>query len=238
MNDITIDTMLQQQLTTAVKKRLTLKKASIIGIADLSILADYDYNLSVLKGFSRAVSIGLKLSDDIIDNLIDGPTKEYAAHYTEINAKLDELASDLVVFLNEKGYKSKAIEASKVYDKQTHRANFPHKTAAVLSGIGWIGKNDLLITSDYGPRVRLATVLTTAPLIAGIPQKKSQCGSCMECVKVCPVQCLIGHLWEFGDHREKIFNVHKCSDFIHQQEKIVGKTVCGLCIKVCPFGKP
>ncbi len=187
MSFSTVDSKSQKQLTIAVKERLIRNNASLVGIADLSILTDYGFFLPITKGFTRAISIVFKLSDDIIDNLIDGPTKEYANHYNEINAKLDELTTDLVFFLNNKGFNSLAIEASKVLDKETHSANFPHKTAAILSGIGWIGKSNLLITQEYGPRVRLATVLTNAPLLSDSPQKKSKCSSCSECVKICPV---------------------------------------------------
>ncbi|MFW9921922.1 MAG: 4Fe-4S double cluster binding domain-containing protein [Candidatus Thorarchaeota archaeon] len=225
------------ELTTKIKKKLIANGASIVGIGNLAILSDSNYPLPVIEGFRFAISIGIKLSDKIIDELIDGPTKEYAQHYSEINSKLDNLANNLVKFLNELGFHSIAIEASKVMDKVTHRANFPHKTAAILSGIGWIGKSNLLITHVYGPRVRLVTILTDAPLIADQPQRESNCGSCQECVDICPVKCLSGKLWEFGDSREKLYDVEKCSDFVHKQEKIVGKPICGLCIRVCPYGQ-
>ena len=46
-------------------------------------------------------------------------------------------------------------------------ADFPHKTAANMAGLGFIGKSVLFISNEFGPRVRLATVLTDAPLNVG-----------------------------------------------------------------------
>ena len=69
---------------------------------------------------------------------------------------------------------------------------FNHKMAATSAGLGWIGKNGLLISTDYGPRLSLATVLTDAPLEPDAPMEHSLCGECMLCMKHCPVA---------GDHR-------------------------------------
>lgn len=46
------------------------------------------------------------------------------------------------------------------------------------AGLGWIGKQTLLITPEYGPRVMLATVLTDAPFKTAKPITESRCGVC------------------------------------------------------------
>jgi len=59
--------------------------------------------------------------------------------------------------------------------KKTLRYPFSHKLAATRSGIGWIGKTDLLITSRFGPRVRLASILTAVNISQiGVPINESQ----------------------------------------------------------------
>jgi len=68
------------------------------------------------------------------------------------------------------------------------------KHAAVRAGLGTMGKNTLLITKDFGNRLRLAGLLTTAPLPAGKPIEESLCvRDCKNCVNVCPVKALDGH---------------------------------------------
>ena len=224
-------------LTNEVKEEALRIGASIVGIADLVILKEKGFPFPIIHKYTRAISIGVHLSDNVIDELIDEPTLEYAQHYTEINNELDRIASQLENYLHKKGFEAQSIPASKRYDKEKLTAVFPHKTAAILSGIGWIGKSALLISFDYGPRIRLATILTNAPLLADNPQMKSNCGKCTECVDICPVDCISGELWEFGDSREKLFDAYKCSDQTSLQKKRVGQTICGLCIRVCPFGQ-
>ena len=64
--------------------------------------------------------------------------------------------------------------------------------AATSAGLGWIGKNGLLISPDHGPRLSLATVLTDARLRPDEPIEHCLCGECMLCIEHCPSQ---------GDHR-------------------------------------
>jgi epoxyqueuosine reductase len=61
------------------------------------------------------------------------------------------------------------------------------KDAAVLAGLGCIGRNNLLITPEYGPRVRLRAMLLEAGLKTPGPTDFDPCKDCLEyCRKVCP----------------------------------------------------
>lgn len=60
---------------------------------------------------------------------------------------------------------------------------------AIDAGLGELGRNGLLLTPKYGPRVRLAKVFTDMPLIADSPIRfgaKEFCDACMLCAKDCP----------------------------------------------------
>ena len=217
---------------------LKTRDAAISGIADTNLLKQtFGLSKKELKKYPRAISIGVQLSDEIIDNIANGPTEEYAQHYREVNSKLDYLSNFLAERLREKEFLALAIPASKSYDKKKLTAEFPHKTAAILSSLGWIGKSALLISHELGPRVRFATVLTNAPLDYATPQTESECKSCMICVKACPANAIKGINWTFGDKREKIFDAYKCKEYLDIQEKRVGETICGICVSVCPYGK-
>ena len=117
-------------------------------------------------------------------------------------------------------------------------APFSFKYAATRAGIGWIGKNDVVITERYGPRVRLSSVLVDAPLIFGRPITKSQCpDDCMKCVEACSCKALRGVRWDTGRQRAEIIDFHRCnrmrSAFI---PKLGRKSACGLCLACCPYG--
>ncbi|MEM1538305.1 MAG: 4Fe-4S double cluster binding domain-containing protein [Candidatus Nezhaarchaeales archaeon] len=72
------------------------------------------------------------------------------------------------------------------------------RKAGVLAGIGIYGRSGLLVTKQYGPRVRLGGVLTNAVLgyDEGVTDFKAameqSCGSCHKCVDVCPARALKG----------------------------------------------
>ena len=83
---------------------------------------------------------------------------------------------------------------------------FSHKLAAHLAGLGWIGKSCLLVTLEVGPRVRWASVLTDAPLMAGEPLEE-RCGECRGCVEVCPAGAFSGRSFFFDEPRAARFDV-------------------------------
>ena len=117
-------------------------------------------------------------------------------------------------------------------------APFSFKYAATRAGIGWIGRNDVVITRRYGPRVRLSAVLVDAPLTCGTPVTESGCpDDCRLCVEVCPCRALIGTRWDAMRLRAEIIDYHRCnrmrSAFI---PKLGRKNACGRCLAVCPFG--
>ncbi len=119
-------------------------------------------------------------------------------------------------------------------------APFSFKFAGVHAGIGWIGKNDVVITRRYGPRVRLSAILIDAPFAYGTPVTRSECpDECTACVDVCPCKALKNHSWTIDTQRDEMIDYHRCnrmrSAFI---PRLGRKSACGLCLAVCPFGQP
>ena len=78
-------------------------------------------------------------------------------------------------------------------------ALFNHKMAATSAGIGWVGKNGLLISPEHGPRLSLATVLTDAPLAPDAPVEAGRCGECTLCRDHCPSGAITGAEWSRRD---------------------------------------
>ena len=157
-----------------------------IGYASLSGLLDDKY-----AKYKYGLSLARKLDDDIIDNISDGPTFSYYDLYHQINNELNQKTKEICDLLKVYNIEACPIKAtvkdSELDDtyKKTLRFSFSHKMAATRSGIGWIGKTDLLITSKFGPRVRLASILMTSSISnTGNPINESQCGSCNICVKI------------------------------------------------------
>ena len=213
-----------------------------IGYASLSGLLKPEY----LK-YKYGISLARKLDDKIIDQISNGPTDLYYALYCNINDELNmktEQISNLLKTYHIEAYPIKAtVEDSEIDDtyQKTLRYPFSHKLAATRSGIGWIGKTDLLVTLRFGPRVRLASILTTVNIShIGVPLDESQCGSCNICVNHCPAQAATGQLWTTSVDRDVFYDPFKCRDYCRKisAERIKkGITICGICVSVCPKGK-
>jgi epoxyqueuosine reductase len=115
------------------------------------------------------ITLVYKLSDAVMDEVVSwqepGPTFAYFQHYRAVNAFLDGRSLWVSAMLEQMGYRAMPVAASQsVRDMGEFSGIFPHKTAAVLAGLGWIGKSALFVSPQYGPRVRLATILTDCPL--------------------------------------------------------------------------
>ncbi len=183
-----------------------------------------------------AITLVYKLSDAVLKTIENRPSMAYFQHYRAVNAKLDSLCLDAIRFIENKGYNAFPIAASQSTndDKSAYRGIFAHKTGACLSGLGYIGKNALLYTKEFGSKVRLATVLTDMPLERQRDIITGGCGDCDICKKACPAGAISGINYEVGMNRDDFFSAEKCSSNMKTYKDIGRGAVCGICIKVCP----
>lgn len=215
-------------------KKLKDWGASSVGFSDLfGILPD---NISHMKS---GISVVIRLSDEIIDQVHEEPTHTYFHHYRTVNFLIDQITLKCTLLLQEWGYRAMAIPASQTVSKgkEKYSGVFQHKTAATRAGLGWIGKSGLLVTPEFGPRVRLGTVLTDMELPYGKSISEGSCGKCRVCVERCPAMAIHGTLWKEGLEREYIVDAHACSTHMHDKYRHIGRgSVCGICIRACPVG--
>lgn len=214
------------------------------GVADLATAHDaiLEQGGPAVAAFPRAVSIGIGLLHPIVDQLPRHRDRAVAMTYRHhaynlVNQRLDHIASPLASLIQRAGYRALPVPASQMVDSGGLCGIFSHKMAAHLAGLGWIGRSCMLITPQVGPRVRWATVLTDAPLEATGDPMEQRCGSCRECVEICPAQAYTGEPYRLGEPREVRFAAHKCSRYFDKMEEIKGVSVCGLCLYVCPNGR-
>jgi epoxyqueuosine reductase len=193
-----------------------------------------------LKSLKYAISVGVRLSDFIIDEIEGVPTYTYFHHYRTVNTLIDQITLKALLKIQEKGFKVVAVPSSQTVNdaEEKYSGIFPHKTAAVMAGLGWIGRNGLFISKDFGPRVRLGTILTDMELPLSDSISRHECGSCRLCVENCPAKALSGNTWEQGRERSHLVDAKACSEYMNKNFKHIGRgSVCGVCIKVCPTGR-
>jgi epoxyqueuosine reductase QueG len=114
------------------------------------------------------------------------------------------------------------------------------REAAVKAGLGIMGKNNLLVTPRFGPRVRLTAIFTDADIKPDSEISEDFCLNCDLCIKSCPT----GALSENGFSRNKcIAEFDPDEEMLKlQREKVkyitnFTRLQCRICMDVCPVGK-
>ena len=196
----------------------------------------YFKSKSPFCGIDCGISLVVPLSFPVISAITDAPTKTYFHHYRTTNSFIDSLCEKIVIKIMGMGYNAAAIPASQSVDE--YSGLFPHKTAAVRAGLGYIGKSALFISNEYGARVRLGTVFTDMPVPFREEKQKDECGDCDICMKKCPAMAISGKPYAEGMRREDIFDARACSEYMKKEFQNIGRgAVCGICMRFCPKNK-
>lgn len=207
-------------------------RASLCGFGDLSKVTGGEWK--------TGVSVAVALPAAVVRSLPEGPTPEYREAYDTLNAELDGIVTAGAELLRRNGFRAFAQTTGAVVERDDYRTALPHKTVATRAGLGWIGKCALLVTSEYGPAVRLSSLVTDAPLTPAKPIDESLCGECTGCRDVCPGNAVSGKLWKVGMEREEFWDAYACrraarllaAERLHEEI-----TLCGRCIAACPYTK-
>ncbi len=217
---------------TELKNHILNSGASDTGFAEIN-----DAGFGALK---FAVSIVVRLSEAIVDEIGEEPTPSYFHHYRTVNAYIDEILLKTGQLLEKNGYRYLPIAASQTVnlDGWNYRGRYSHKKAACLAGLGTVGKNSMFLHKTWGAGVRLGTLFTDCPLETKAAVPENVCGSCSLCVDACPAGAITGRQWEPGMEREELFLPEKCSEYMKTALRHIGRgAVCGVCMAVCPYTK-
>jgi epoxyqueuosine reductase len=179
-------------MKTSLKRELLDHGATVVGIAVLR-----GYLSGEISHLDRAVSIAVdrRLNEDTVSLLV-------------------KLQKRTVRFLKARGHRTLAIPPDSDRRKGTFISKlyslFNHKMAATSAGLGWIGKNGLLISPEYGPRLSLATVLTDAPLRPDVPIEYCRCEECVLCIQHCPSRAITGAKWSRSSPFVELVRLDEC----------------------------
>jgi O-acetylhomoserine (thiol)-lyase len=164
------------------------------------------------------------------------PSVVYSELYNTTNRFLDESAYRIANYLNKLGYRAHFFPRDCYGDisvlVKKPEAAFSHVIAAKYAGLGTIGMNHTLLTKEFGPRVRLVSVITDAEITPDKMLEKELCIRCKMCAKKCPQQAFTPR----DDRIVADMDKHKCALY-HQQLKGEFRYPCGVCTAVCPVGE-
>lgn len=217
------------------------KGGDLVGYANVSSFAGDQYDKGnpryYLSNAENVIVIGLKINDALWDNISgryddvnNHNSSSYLLNYNYV--MLDYIAIQLARFIEELGYDCYPVQA-RTFTKRNNVLDgfFSFKNAAVLAGLGNYGKNSLVITPQFGPRVRFVSVITDLPIEANNNNNVIKntiddvCEECNICIDACPVGAL--------SYKNGIVSINKsaCQGYMDQAR------LCTLCQAICPKGK-
>lgn len=190
-----------KKLTEKVKNYAKELGADFVGIAPIGRFKNAPLRMSpqgILPEAQSVIVCGIHHLDAAIE-LAGEPTPHnsgpYATQSSYMNPKLDDISFLVARFLEDRGYKTVPIVSSNIWrysgykELKVHFApDIAHRYAAVAAGLGEIGWSGLFLHPEYGPRVRLVSIITEAKLFPDpMYSGEKLCDRCMECVKHCLV---------------------------------------------------
>jgi epoxyqueuosine reductase QueG len=205
--------------------------------------------------FSRAVSMAMLRSPTAMEQIKrrvkgeESPQEQLVAFYTYraisreyLGSWLNQITIETVRRIERAGYRAYPVYRAGI-GPHGMTAPFSQKIAGYLSGLGWMGRNCLVINPDHGPRMMMATVLTDAPFETGKP-KEDQCGTCRACVEICPANAFTGVPFDIAEPPETRMNNEACRVYCEdvlrslgvERDFLAAGHVCGRCLYICPFG--
>ena len=261
---------LMDKLTKAVKD-ITLKLgADMVGIGsaeamnrDANGMQKPDKNL---PGTKAIISFGLRM----LHSIFKTPNIRISrANYAHLHEELDNLAWKVSAFLEERGFNAIPIPSAvpvEMMERGGVLGDISHRHAAVQAGLGRIGLSHNFLHPQLGPRVRLGSVLTTAPLVPDEPLNEELClgEKCRKCMESCPGKAIYNDRFEVKAclsvmHKYNLYGLLKhigkiisASDPEEKKRLIFDRTLseiymslrsgdppfCIKCIEVCPVGYP
>lgn len=226
-----------EELKEEVRQLVFRLGGDLFGVADFNDIREkiIDEYGEQFHGLDRAISVAVFFPRRVVNQLVEGPTHTYLNYYDVINVRLNDIALCVSNFLQKNGYQTFPIPASQRVGESKLAGIFSHRLAARRAGLGWIGKSCSLVNPLVGPRLRLVTILTDAPLPPDQPME-NRCGDCMACRDACPPQAIKGVKHRVEDPLEVRFDAQACHDYLNKIRHSFGKRVCGRCLAVCPWG--
>ena len=191
----------------------------------------------LLPGTLRIISVRMDYlpGDTQTVRILQQPEKAYISRYSlgrdyhkVIRKRLTSLGKQIEQKVGAFGYRA-FVDSAPILEK----------ALAEKAGLGWIGKNTLLLNSKAGSWFFLGELFTDLPLPVDTPQETSHCGSCFACARICPTDAIVGPYQ---------LDARKCISYLtielkgaipEELRKPIGNRVfgCDDCQIICPWNK-
>ncbi|MBC8504430.1 MAG: [Fe-S]-binding protein [Anaerolineales bacterium] len=173
--------------------------------------------------YTQAIVLTMEMDKKRMDL---APNPDTAVMVHETYNQLGQVSNKIAEWLRERGY------AAHAGHPLGGMALYPPMAQA--AGLGWRGINGLVITPEFGPRVRLAAVFTEIENLPVYDRDEHAwvldfCESCKRCIRDCPPDAFYDEPIQHENGLVTVLDNGKCFPYF---AKFHG---CSVCIKVCPF---
>lgn len=226
------------QVSAELQDLISKLDVDAVGIARLDDWKNTPIEEKALKLLPTARSVAvfaMEVYPEVLDNARPGRTTGEASlndmldrHADFLSGRLTKAAYDVAKASRKYGLKALPLPAAGCpLDTRFFEAVFSYKHAGQAAGLGNIGRSSLLITSDFGPRVRLSCCLTEATLEPKKATAIDVCQGCDICIDNCPSRALSTPQAE----EPYVINKFACSAFRNASGG------CSECMRLCPAGR-
>ena len=195
----------------------------------------------LVPGTLRVISVRMDYlpEDTQMAQILAQPEQAYVSRYALgrdyhklIRKRLQQLAEKISQEIGPFGHRA-FVDSAPVLEKALARK----------AGLGWVGKNTLILNRKAGSWFFLGELLVDLPLPIDQPDDRDHCGKCTACLQVCPTQAFVG---------DRVLDARRCISYLTIELKgaipedlrpLIGNRVfgCDDCQLVCPwnrFAKP
>ncbi len=195
----------------------------------------------LVPGTLRVISVRMDYlpEDTQMAQMLAQPEQAYVSRYALgrdyhklIRKRLQQLAEKISQEIGPFGHRA-FVDSAPVLEKPLARK----------AGLGWVGKNTLILNRKAGSWFFLGELLVDLPLPIDQPNDRDHCGKCTACLQVCPTQAFVG---------DRVLDARRCISYLTIELKgvipeelrpLIGNRVfgCDDCQLVCPwnrFAKP
>ncbi len=191
----------------------------------------------LVPGTLRIISVRMDYlpGDTQMVKILQQPEKAYISRYALgrdyhklIRKRLTQLGKRIEEHVGQFGYRA-FVDSAPVLEK----------ALAEKAGLGWIGKNTLLLNSKAGSWFFLGELFTDLPLPVDQPQTTSHCGSCFSCAKVCPTDAIVSPYQLDARRCISYLTIEQKGSIPEEFRTAIGNRVfgCDDCQIICPWNK-
>jgi len=209
------------KMSHEVKEKALSLGASLVGIT--TVTQDHVYQGHEVPE-KYLISLAMEMDHD---RIATAPSAKSGAEAARVYYELGEVTIRMADYIRSLGYPAYAHHP-------LGGGRLVQVPYAIAAGLGEQGRNGIIITPQFGSRVRLGSVSTNLPLVIDEPHHwgiGAICEKCQVCFKACPTEAIPTQRGMDRGISHFTIDWQKCFPYFTEYHG------CAICIKVCPFSQ-